>query len=237
MERFDPPIIGEDVFTGTNTDLKIYVHPESLSKYQDAWPSVAEKITAHDYGGSEADSMVLPFHYISLNSWETEFFVEVGGNAEFDVDIPPWDTSIPLTCRRDGRKCIFSLLENTTRYHRKWAVVFKNLHNGQCEVLNVYQKNITESESNIPFNIKTIPFEGAQFKMSLKKDLFSDIRFMEDCEAASEWVSWNIVQVGENVEICFDVSENTSLKYRYCFLLVNYDGRSNYLMIEQKLTS
>ena len=70
--------------------------------------------------------------------------------------------------------------------------------------------------------------------MSLNKDLFSDIRFMEDCEAASEWVSWNIVQVGENVEICFDVSENTSLEYRYCFLLITYDGRSNYLMIEQK---
>ena len=235
MERFDPPIIGEDVFTGTNTDLKIYVHPESLSKYQDAWPSVAEKITAHDYGGSEADSMVLPFHYISLNSWETEFFVEVGGNAEFDLDITIWDTSIPLTCRRDGRKCIFSLLENTTRYHRKWAVVFKNLHNGQREVLNVYQKDITKSEGNIPFNIKTIPFEGSQFKMSLNKDLFSDIRFMEDeFVGASEWVSWNIVQVGENVEICFDVSENTSLEYRYCFLLVTYDGRSNYLMIEQK---
>lgn len=235
MERFDPPIIGEDVFTGTNTDLKIYVHPESLSKYQDAWPSVAEKITAHDYGGSEADSMVLPFHYISLNSWETEFFVEVGGNAEFDVDIPSWDTSVSLTCRRDGRKCIFSLLENTTRSDRKRAVVFKNLHNGQCEVLNVYQKNITASEGNIPFNIKTIPFEGAQFKMSLNKDLFSDIRFMEDeFVGVSEWVSWNIVQVGENVEICFDVSENTSLKYRYCFLLINYDGRSNSLMIEQK---
>ena len=235
MERFDPPIIGEDVFVGTNPDLKIYVHPESLSKYQDAWPSVAGKITANDYGGSEADSMVLPFHYISLNSWETEFIIEVGGNAEFDVDIATSDTSIPLTCRRDGRKCIFSLLENTTRYGRKWAVVFKNLHNGQCEVLNVYQKNITESEGNIPFNIKTIPFEGAQFKMSLNKDLFSDIRFIEDeFVGASEWVSWNIVQVGENVEICFDVSENTSLEYRYCFLLITYDGRKNYLMIEQK---
>ena len=179
--------------------------------------------------------MVLPFHYISLNSWETEFIVEVGGNAEFDVDIATQDTSIPFTCRRDGRKCIFSLMENTTRYGRKWAVVFKNLHNGQCEVLNVYQKKITESEGNIPFNIKTIPFEGAQFKMSLNKDLFSDIRFMEDeFVGVSEWVSWNIVQVGENVEICFDVSENTSLEYRYCFLLITYDGRSNYLMIEQK---
>jgi hypothetical protein len=100
--------------------------------------------------------------------------------------------------------------------------------------LNVYQKDITESEGNIPFNIKTIPFEGAQFKMSLNKDLFSDIRFMEDCETAAEWVSWNIVQVGENVEICFDVSENASLEYRFCFLLISYDGRNNYLMIEQK---
>ena len=70
--------------------------------------------------------------------------------------------------------------------------------------------------------------------MSLNKDLLSDIRFMEDFETASEWVSWNIVQVGENVEICFDVSENTSLEYRFCFLRVTYDGRSNYLMIEQK---
>ena len=137
MERFDPPTLGENVFVGTNPNLKIYVHPESLSKYKDAWPLMADRIVALDR--EENDSIILPFHYISLNPWETEFTIEIGGNAEFEEEVFMLNT-MPLTCRRDGRKCIFRFEENKFDYEIRWGAVFRNFSNGQTEMLTVSHK-------------------------------------------------------------------------------------------------
>lgn len=142
MERFDPPVLGEDVFTGTSPDLKIYVRPESLVKYQIAWPLVADRIIALEPDENVTDSIVLPFHYISLESWETEFSIEVGGDAGFDVEISSLDCG-PLTYRCVDRKCIFSLEENTTWGDRRWAVIFKNRGNDQREVLTICHKSLS----------------------------------------------------------------------------------------------
>lgn len=138
MEGFCPPVLGEDVFAGTSPALMIYVHPESLSRYQAEWPSMADRIVAIEREGDGTDSMILPFHYISLESWETEFTIEVGGNAEFEVEIVT-SSSGPQACRRDGRKCIFTFPENNIYSEFRWAAVFKNLHNGQREVLSICQ--------------------------------------------------------------------------------------------------
>ena len=136
MERVDPPVLGDGVFEGTSPDLKIYVRPESLSKYQAAWPLMADRIVALDR--EENDSIILPFHYISLESWETEFAIEIGGDAEFQVEIVP-SSSGPWACRRDGRKCIFTFPENNIYSEFRRTAVFRNLHNGQREVLSICQ--------------------------------------------------------------------------------------------------
>ncbi len=138
MEGFDPPVLGEDVFAGTSPGLKIYVRPESLPKYQAEWPLMADKIIAIECEGDGADSMILPFHYISLDSWETEFTIEVGGDAEFEVEIVTLSSG-PQACRRDGRKCIFTFPENNIYSEFRWAAVFRNLSNGQREVLSICQ--------------------------------------------------------------------------------------------------
>ena len=145
MERFDPPALGVDVFTGTSPDLKIYVRPESLSKYKDAWSSVAERITVLDTDQNGTNSIVLPFHHISLESWKTEFTVEVGGTAEFDVEISTLNSLPIITYQRDGRKCTVSFEENSTLFDQRWSVIFRNRSNGQCEILTVSHKSISEN--------------------------------------------------------------------------------------------
>ena len=145
MERFDPPALGVDVFTGTSPDLKIYVRPESLSKYKDAWSSVAERITVLDTDQNGTDGIVLPFHHISLESWKTEFTVEVGGTAEFEVEISTLNSLPIITYQRDGRKCTVSFEENSTLFDQRWSVIFRNRSNGQCEILTVSHKSISEN--------------------------------------------------------------------------------------------
>lgn len=42
------PALGTDVFSGTSSELKIYVHPHMVSQYKIAWPSLADRICASD---------------------------------------------------------------------------------------------------------------------------------------------------------------------------------------------
>ena len=137
MERFDPPILGEDVFTGTSPDLKIYVRPESVSRYKDAWPSVEDRIKAQSLEGEDTGRIFLPFHHICLKSGETEFTIEVGGTAEFEVEISSLNTPAPVIYTREGRRCTFRHEGNSTLTEDRCAAVFRNLDNDQCEILYV----------------------------------------------------------------------------------------------------
>lgn len=38
------PALGTDVFAGTSSELKIYVHPQMVSQYKFVWPSLADRI-------------------------------------------------------------------------------------------------------------------------------------------------------------------------------------------------
>lgn len=137
MESPEPPVLGNDVFVGTSPDLSIYVRPESVSRYKSAWPSLADRINGLSGEGQESDYISLPFHHISLKSWETEFAIDVGGRPEFDVEISTLNSSDILTCRREGRRCIFRLEENDTGVEYRCAAVFRNLDNGQREILYI----------------------------------------------------------------------------------------------------
>lgn len=44
MDPLVPPTLGEDVFAGTSSDLKIFVPSESVSIYKESWPSLADRI-------------------------------------------------------------------------------------------------------------------------------------------------------------------------------------------------
>lgn len=137
MERFDPPILGEDVFTGTSPDLNIYVRPESVSRYRAAWPSLEDRIKAQSPEGEDTGRIFLPFHHISLKSGETEFTIEVGGTAEFEVEISPLNIPAPVTHTREGRRCTFRLEGSGPLAEDRYAAVFRNLDNDQCEILYV----------------------------------------------------------------------------------------------------
>ena len=137
MERFDPPILGEDVFTGTSPDLNIYVRPESVSRYRAAWPSLEDRIKAQSPEGEDTGRIFLPFHHISLKSEEAEFTIEVGGTAEFEVEISALNIPAPVTHTREGRRCTFRLEGSGPLAEDRYAAVFRNLDNDQCEILYV----------------------------------------------------------------------------------------------------
>ena len=137
MESPEPPALGNDVFAGTSPDLSLYVRPESVSRYKSAWPSLADRVKGLSQEEQESDYISLPFHHISLKSWETEFTIDVGGVSEFNVEIFTLNSSDILTCRREGRRCIFHLEENDTGREYRCAAVFRNLDNDQREILYI----------------------------------------------------------------------------------------------------
>ena len=138
MESPEPPVLGNDVFAGTSPHLSIYVRPESVSRYKSTWPLMADRIKGLSQEGDESDCISLPFHHISLKSWETEFTVEVGGSAEFEVEISADSMPAPVTCTREDRRCIFHL-EETTMTEYRYAAVFSSLDNDQREILYITQ--------------------------------------------------------------------------------------------------
>ena len=82
-------------------------------------------------------SMTLPFDKIELESRESEFLVEVGGDADFTVNIP--DTVSWIFYRRDNRNCRFQVKANTETDDRRCDVVFTNLSDNQSDTLSVVQ--------------------------------------------------------------------------------------------------
>ena len=49
MYPVNPPSLGEDVFTGASTDLKIYVPSQSVDLYMSSWPSLADRIVEGNF--------------------------------------------------------------------------------------------------------------------------------------------------------------------------------------------
>ena len=82
-------------------------------------------------------SMTLPFNTMELDSEETEFIVEVGGDADFTINIP--DTVSWIFYRRDNRNCRFQVKRNTKACERRCGVVFTNLFDNQSDTLVVVQ--------------------------------------------------------------------------------------------------
>lgn len=57
------------------------------------------------------DSMILPFNTVTVGTMYSEVVVEVGGEADFMVSIPPSGVNW-IECSTDGRKCTFAVSDN-----------------------------------------------------------------------------------------------------------------------------
>ena len=70
----------------------------------------------------------------------TEFAIEVGGSAEFTVSYS--SKAYWLAYCREGRNCVFHADGNYEETSRSCKVSFRNLRNGQCDTLSVYQSGV-----------------------------------------------------------------------------------------------
>ena len=189
-------------------------------------------------GGSENEEecvIILPFHDITVKSWEKEFMMEIGGDAEFVVNIP--QEAVWLKCRRSGRTCVFQFQPNKVLADRSCKVVFRNLRNDQTDTLNVCQTRISIDEGNLPFNEVDLLSGNSSFTMTLP-NLYSMllVQFMPGQESAGEWLRWGFSYSSDNsmVNIHFDAAENTTDEERIGWIIITYDGRESLLVVIQK---
>ena len=190
-------------------------------------------------GGSENEEecvIILPFHDITVKSWEKEFIMEVGGDAEFVVNIP--SEAYWLLCRRSKRTCIFQLpSSNRTMSDLSCKVVFRNLRTDQTDTLTVCQSAISSDEGHLPFNEVELLTGSTTFSMHLpNKHSVWAFSYMQGEESAKEWLRWsyNYSDDQSMINVFFRVAENTTDQERSCRVIVTYDGRESLLVITQK---
>ena len=190
-------------------------------------------------GGSENEEecvIILPFHDITVKSWEKEFIMEVGGDAEFVVNIP--SEAYWLQCRRSKRTCIFQLpSSNRTMSDLSCKVVFRNLRTDQTDTLTVCQSAISSDKGHLPFNEVELLTGSTTFSMHLpNKHSVWAFNYMQGEESAKEWLRWsyNYSDDQSMINVFFRVAENTTDQERSCRVIVTYDGRESLLVITQK---
>ena len=189
-----------------------------------------------DRGSEEERAIILPFHDITVKSWEKEFIMEVGGDAEFVVNIP--SEAYWLQCRRSKRTCIFQLpSSNRTMSDLSCKVVFRNLRTDQTDTLTVCQSAISSDKGHLPFNEVELLTGSTTFSMHLpNKHSVWAFNYMQGEESAKEWLRWsyNYSDDQSMINVFFRVAENTTDQERSCRVIVTYDGRESLLVITQK---
>ena len=223
MEPLEPPLLGEYVFAGTNEDLVIYVPLESLSKYKDAWSSLAFRIAPND---PEHVLMILPFNDLHFHYDGGTTTMKVMGSAPFDVEIPSGSDWLKIT--HVGGICHLTATPNNTFAERRCEVIFRNLSTGQCEVLAVRQSGIPAEETNLPFDVIYASYESKWYSFMLPANKFAQL------EDYGDWLSVSHGSVGNSVHIGIHVSENTTTEDRVGHVHIDYDGRNNVFTIIQK---
>ena len=179
------------------------------------------------------DSMILPFNTVTVGTMYSEVVVEVGGEADFMVSIPPSGVNW-IECSTDGRKCTFAVSDNCDPTERSCDVRFFNLVNDEYEILTIYQPAVSLTESNLPFNYIEIPSAATHFSMLLLEELFSGIRFLYDGYGGSGWLKWGWRTDWKYLDFDFEAEENLSMEERMCRVIITYDGFDSVLTVVQK---
>lgn len=110
------------------------------------------------------DSISLPYHSIDIGPYSEEFSMEVGGSAEFAVSFSSdvyW-----MSCQRKDRKCTFRV-DNNPGPACSGMVSFRNLRNGQCDTLAVYQSSENVQNGVLPFDEIVLHSGNSEFTINL----------------------------------------------------------------------
>lgn len=176
-------------------------------------------------------TMTLPFNTIEVEPEETEFVLEVGGDADFSVNIS--DTVSWIFYRRDDRVCRFHLKANTEANERTCNIVFINLSDNQSDTLSVIQAAKAEHD-NLPKYRKEVSFCSSTFGATLPEKLLGDIKYVSDDSQQADWIRWVRSDESGYTRLDFYIDENQGDDERTCNLIISYDGLDNFLTIMQE---
>lgn len=216
----------------TEYSYKAYVsngYNEICSSTESFWTQAfqSKPVTGED------DSMILPFHTVTVGTMEGELIVDVGGGADFRVSIPP-PGSDWVAYEKDGRTCKFFIYPNSELNDRECEVRFFNMADDGLDILTIYQPAVSLTESNLPFNHVDISSEATEVKMMLLEELYSGIRLMMDGDNANEWVSLASRSDWKYLELFLEVDENLTTDERMGRWIITYDGFDSVLTIVQE---
>lgn len=216
----------------TEYSYKAYVsngYNEICSSTESFWTQAfqSKPVTGED------DSMILPFHTVTVGTMEGELIVDVGGGADFIVSIPPPGSNW-VTYDKDGRTCKFFIYPNSELNDRECEVRFFNMANDGLDILTIYQPAVSLTESNLPFNDVEISSEATEVKMMLIEELYSGIRLMMDGNDPHQWMSLASRSDWKYLELFLEVDENLTTDERMCRWIITYDGFDSVLTIVQK---
>lgn len=216
----------------TEYSYKAYVsngYNEICSSTESFWTQAfqSKPVTGED------DSMILPFHTVTVGTMEGELIVDVGGGADFIVSIPPPGSNW-VTYDKDGRTCKFFIYPNSELNDRECEVRFFNMANDGLDILTICQPAVSLTESNLPFNDVEISSEATEVKMMLLEELYSGIRLMMDGNDPHQWVSLASRSDWKYLELIIEVDENLTTDERMGRWIITYDGFDSVLTIVQK---
>lgn len=133
------------------------------SKYHDAQQTLT--VVQEGYSEDEGSAMILPFNTLEVGCNDDEFIVQIGGRADFIVQIDSgaeW-----LKYSREGRTCCFSVNKNVTFNVRSAHVTFWNLSTDKSESLFVTQAAFSAPVYHLPFSEVELPSGKQSFQFSV----------------------------------------------------------------------
>lgn len=176
-------------------------------------------------------TMTLPFNTIEVDPEETEFTLQVGGDADFTVNIPE-DVSW-IYVRSEGRECRFRVIANTGNSGRRSDIVFTNLFDNQSDTLTVVQA-AKVNQDNLPAYRKDVPYTASNLSVLLPEASLGEIRFALDGSQHTHWVRWLMTDQSDRTRLDFFFEENPAPNERKCNLIITYCGTDYFLEIVQK---
>lgn len=174
-------------------------------------------------------SVVLPYHEVNVGSEYTEVRIEVGGDAQFIVNVSSdawW-----ITCERDGRLCIFKVEPNISGEIRSGKIVFRNLANNFCQDFTINQFAFPKSFVTIPFNHIELPSGESYFRMSMRRDRNPQIHLHADM---CDWITYWMTDDMENTNFTWKIAENRTDEDRIHKVDIEYAGTEHVFTIVQK---
>lgn len=175
-------------------------------------------------------TLELPFDEKFVGYEQSEFSVEVGGNAKFEVIVinAGW-----IQYRLEDRKCIFTVSQNTQSQQRSTFVVFNSLSHQYALSFDICQSPAPGADLKPQYDTVTLQYHYSSFYM--KYEGKTSPGYVWSGEWAGVMCTETTKYFGWDGELFVECKENSSYDERTCVALIEDDKGGQYpLTIVQK---